>query len=859
MAIPALGSVFTLECLGDAPGGPRFLDGRTMDRTVGLARDFSTSGTQWALTRHAQDVVTLKCMGDIEGPRFLDGRTADQTVGLALNTLPPHSGTCWAVSEVADGVLTLRCLGHADGARFLDGRTIDGSVGLAPDTGHAFSGTRWRIRVTGKLVMVFCLGRPDGARFLDGRTGDQSVGLSETTADPFTGTRWYMIGDNDSFALKCLGTGGGGPWFLDGDTVAGHVRLVAHTGAPFSGTRWRFDVLDVSTGEGTLQCLGDIDGVRFLDGHTTDGTVALVASAMPALVGSATPALSGTRWRILTPCPLSTMRVPDAFEPVTVRVAQLTGSNDPEDRPVINDTAAWGAPGLDLGANCRHGDEVFLFLSDVVRDDSNNGPPRRDTDTVTWMNASALGGHEAEGYNFVLPHVPTSLPGWRYCDKCAVLFYAGDGDQGACAKGGRHSAAGLTFVVPSEPTDVAGQHEWRKCRKCKGMFFELFPDRGVCPAGGKHEAQGARWVLPFEDFAGSRQSNWRFCRWCRALFFAGDPAFQGACVADGNAFKLEPVLNGDRYDPFTVEGPIKETLQAETPTGAFSYDNRIYVFVWIADERGGTPPCGSYLVSKNDPSQPGRYREDLLFSEFHAVTKGFWQVAPWVVNNAEIPGLPSAQGDGLLMFGAGRETKWPEAETDAIHLAWMPLQPGHAISPSGGKPGRPPDTILYRARPSHPRVFHGKPWSDHEAQAVPLIKLDSQYTSLSVAWLAEPKRWILLYSKANNDQKKRSYAPSDPVIAHIGTTPWDWSPAIEIFNPCREQAYGCYMHWPGFETISQDVEPWMIDEPGWAYGAHLLNRFTKWDPSTRMLDIYYLLSLHRPYQAQVMFTRLHLP
>jgi hypothetical protein len=111
MSIPAIGSVLTLECLGDAPGGPRFLDGRTMDSTVGLTGDSVPSGTQWALTSHAQDVATL-------------------------NTMTPNSGTRWAVSEVDDGVVTLRCLGLVEGDRFLDGRTMDATVGLAPDTGQ---------------------------------------------------------------------------------------------------------------------------------------------------------------------------------------------------------------------------------------------------------------------------------------------------------------------------------------------------------------------------------------------------------------------------------------------------------------------------------------------------------------------------------------------------------------------------------------------------------------------------------------------------------------------------------------------------------------------------------------------------
>jgi hypothetical protein len=168
---------------------------------------------------------------------------------------------------------------------------------------------------------------------------------------------------------------------------------------------------------------------------------------------------------------------------------------------------------------------------------------------------------------------------------------------------------------------------------------------------------------------------------------------------------------------------------------------------------------------------------------------------------------------------------------------------------------------MYLAKPARVREFHGGKgrWCKSEEDAAALITLRPGYTSLSVQWLEGPQRWILLYSKANDDLNKRDYAPSASVVAHIGTTPWDWSPEIEIFNPCREQAYGCYMHWPDFETIPNLVAPQMNNEAGWSYGAHLLNRFTKWDPETRILDIYYLLSLHRPYQTQVMLTKLHLP
>ena len=495
-------------------------------------------------------------------------------------------------------------------------------------------------------------------------------------------------------------------------------------------------------------------------------------------------------------------------------------------------------------------------MSDVIGNDD-DGAPKRDSDLVAWIDANTLGGHEAIGYNFVLPLEPADLQGqagWRYCGNCFAMFFDGDVDKGVCPAGGSHLPVGAKFVVLHEPTNVAGQREWRRCTKCQAMFFELYPDRGVCPAGGRHVAEGLRYVLPHDDFAGAHQGNWRFCQWCRELFFDGDPNRKGSCIAGGTAFRLHPVMHGNFFDPFKVAGPIQETLNAETPTGAFCYDERIYVFIWLVNPRDQTHPTGSYVVSKPSPNHAGPYGEEHLFSDFNLAPKGFWQVAPWPVTNSNVPGLPSSEGDGVLMFGQGRDS--PQA--DAVHLAWVPLRTRREALLLGGRAGPQWDKIQYRARrPANQR--RPKPWSSNAKDATQLFNVRLGYTSLSAAWLAGPKRWILLYSRANNDRHREDYAPTASVVARIGTTPWDWSDEIEIFNPCREQAYGCYMHWPGLETIPSDIEPAINNEAGWSYGAFLLNRFTRWEPATRMLSIYYLLSLHRPYQTQVMFTRLHVP
>src|SRR5687768_9819156 len=96
----------------------------------------------------ATQVVVLASLGHVQGPRNLDGRTGDGSVGLAPHTGAPFSGTRWRRRTQGD-VWTLECLGDVPGPRFLDGRTDEGTVGLAPNVKAPFTGTRWRARKVG--------------------------------------------------------------------------------------------------------------------------------------------------------------------------------------------------------------------------------------------------------------------------------------------------------------------------------------------------------------------------------------------------------------------------------------------------------------------------------------------------------------------------------------------------------------------------------------------------------------------------------------------------------------------------------------------------------------------------------------
>jgi hypothetical protein len=91
--------------------------------------------------------IVLKCLGNIDGPRFLDGRTADGTVGLASGTEGGFTGTHWDVIDDGAGHLVLKCSGNIDGPRLLEGRTADGTVGLATTAAVPHTGTHWEIHV----------------------------------------------------------------------------------------------------------------------------------------------------------------------------------------------------------------------------------------------------------------------------------------------------------------------------------------------------------------------------------------------------------------------------------------------------------------------------------------------------------------------------------------------------------------------------------------------------------------------------------------------------------------------------------------------------------------------------------------
>ncbi len=350
----------------------------------------------------------------------------------------------------------------------------------------------------------------------------------------------------------------------------------------------------------------------------------------------------------------------------TRRIGQLTGSKsasnprwensvDPVGAPLLNDTGQWGVMGVDLGANTEHSDgRLYFFFGDVAVEWDNRAPgysgrPEylKESDLVAWTDDSEVyehGGHLEAGLNFFLPNDEQGAgeaigqPDWRFCIRCGGLFWAPDGSTAAtvCPKGGEHRWLGKRFFLPNKQqgaTDATGQPNWRFCANCHGLFWAPNDDQpaGACPSGGQHVPVGWNFCLPNDqqgatDATGQR--DWRFCVNCNGLFWAGS-AFKGLCPgAIGGGFHLHAVVRNEgkykgKFAPLNAQDPIGFTSRFETPSGAFSYNGRVYVFVNISEkkysdrDRFGDPAYGLYLVSNGNPDFGGSMIADAEADDDH--------------------------------------------------------------------------------------------------------------------------------------------------------------------------------------------------------------------------------------------------
>jgi hypothetical protein len=162
----------------------------------------------------------------------------------------------------------------------------------------------------------------------------------------------------------------------------------------------------------------------------------------------------------------------------------------------------------------------------------------------------------------------------------------------------------------------------------------------MCQITGDYDPEGLRhinctgqWGIEGTDLGVSVEHQGNL-----VILFGDVPSANDAdpivCTTDldpePHGFQLHPILQGGPgtcFRPFNVKGLSNKGYLGtnETPTGAFSYGDRLYVLVIT-----GNLNAVSYLSSSADLAA-----DFDLHYQISDTTGNFWQIAPWMVNNAE--------------------------------------------------------------------------------------------------------------------------------------------------------------------------------------------------------------------------------
>ena len=113
--------------------------------------------------------------------------------------------------------------------------------------------------------------------------------------------------------------------------------------------------------------------------------------------------------------------------------------------------------------------------------------------------------------------IPSQQGGWRWCDICQGLFYAGTAEKnGACPSDPNgetpHDGSRSLRYAIMYGEDSGGftgrQTGWRWCQKCEGLFSSDDRSRGVCPADhGQHDASRSQLYVSALGDSGSHSGG----------------------------------------------------------------------------------------------------------------------------------------------------------------------------------------------------------------------------------------------------------------------------------------------------------------------------------------------------------------
>lgn len=285
---------------------------------------------------------------------------------------------------------------------------------------------------------------------------------------------------------------------------------------------------------------------------------------------------------------------------------------------------------------------------------------------------------------------------------------------------------------------------------------------------------------------------------------------------------LDWIADGSSFRP--IQAPGVSMAYFEVPTTGFSANGAMYVFVWTdhrdlfqKDAQGNelfSNPLGhAALLRSDDQGRTFRLIWDRLGDKLIYLSAA-------VVNNADVPGVPAAGGQGLLIFGSGRY------RASNPYLAYVPLTAVEQKSRVTYFTGINPAT--------------NQPTWGTEPDARPLFD-NPCVGELSVTWNRNLRQWVMLYNCDN---------PAG-VVGRVAEKPWGpWSGPAVLFDAATDAGTCYFMR--GNPDCGPDNDPFSPANggPGGVYAPYVIPRYTRGGPQNT--TIYYVMSTWNPYQVTLM-------
>jgi len=135
---------------------------------------------------------------------------------------------------------------------------------------------------------------------------------------------------------------------------------------------------------------------------------------------------------------------------------------------------------------------------------------------------------------------------WTFCAFCRCMYYGYTASRGygtCSASGGAHDYTGASLNYIFDVNGGGGQSGWRWCNKCCVMFYGgSGTTGGVCAYdGASHTGSSYNYHVYYEPDhrpVGAYQEGWRYCTSCAALAWKTNGSFYVECPATGHYHTL---------------------------------------------------------------------------------------------------------------------------------------------------------------------------------------------------------------------------------------------------------------------------------------------------------------------------------